>query len=692
MTPDRLDYLVESHLNGVLTDEELTELEGHLLSDPVARDLFWGAARVHAQMYFALQRSGRSESQDVATTARKKTLRPLTALAAGLKSLGRDFAREPVALAVIVLVMISGGVLFWGLSQRGPQQAPVVQQPSESGEPRESARGGSTASGGASNSLVGPDQPRTATTPPGADAPGSPVVARLTGIRDATWGETARIVDSELRAGERLSLKHGLAEIAFNTGARVLLEGPAEFALGNAELGMRNAEGNSGIPHSAFPIPHSNNACSLTLGKLVANVPQQAHGFTVHTPDMTIVDKGTQFGVEVKPIVASPPASSLQPTASSATSVQVFQGLVEVQRPIAQAPKSEIIKAGESITSDPATQPTKVEGNPTGYIRELPTAKPAPPGELVPLATWPKDSPLKPGDIVAVTNLPQKLQLFKIDPNTGKQTELAAGIPYRQAPQDHGMAWCSVAVAPDGNVLVGAKGLGAWDAGLLRIDPRSGQIALVTRGGLLKAGCIVGLDVAADGTIYAAYDPEATVGAGHVLRIDPTTGDVKSLVRFGNVIRGFSFDVGGRELLAGSSRDAKVALLQLTPELKLTLWDYDRSLGFFECLVVDVEGRIFVGTAPLDGERAAPGLVYELARGDRQPAKLLTELPVKPVSMALQGDGILVTGFGGDIKHVYRVAMGTGKITSVSSGGFISEQTLLAVVPGKPAAAAKEVP
>lgn len=93
-----------------------------------------------------------------------------------------------------------------------------------------------------------------------------------------------------------LKLKSGLAQIEFYQGARVLLEGPAAFQL------VSSAE--------AF----------CTTGKLSAHVPPQARGFRINTPKGTIVDLGTEFGLNLS---------------EASAEVHVFKGEVELHRPSA---------------------------------------------------------------------------------------------------------------------------------------------------------------------------------------------------------------------------------------------------------------------------------------------------------------------------------------------------------------------
>ena len=120
-------------------------------------------------------------------------------------------------------------------------------------------------------------------------------VAKLLHAVDAEWGgdeAMAPIVNSRLRKGQLLEMKSGLAEIRFDSGVSVVLEGPAELTIDDE------------------------NACSLRLGRLVGRVPDEAVGFAVTTPSATVVDLGTEFGVAV--------------TDSGDAETWVFEGTVEL--------------------------------------------------------------------------------------------------------------------------------------------------------------------------------------------------------------------------------------------------------------------------------------------------------------------------------------------------------------------------
>ena len=110
-----------------------------------------------------------------------------------------------------------------------------------------------------------------------AVSPGEQVVAKLTGVFETRWSaEGLRPFEGQgLVLGDRLVLQTGFAEVTFESGARVVLEGPATLAFS------------------------SNNGAVLDQGRLSALVPSGAQGFSVVTPVARFVDLGTEFGLAV---------------------------------------------------------------------------------------------------------------------------------------------------------------------------------------------------------------------------------------------------------------------------------------------------------------------------------------------------------------------------------------------------------
>jgi hypothetical protein len=121
----------------------------------------------------------------------------------------------------------------------------------------------------------------------------APIVGVVTETVDAKWHHSSISAQpgQDLRAG-RMELQWGLARVRFDSGADVVIEGPAQWEL------------------------LTSNSMKLLEGKVCARVGKEAQGFTVFTPCGKVLDIGTEFGVHVKP--------------NGQADVQVFQGEVHL--------------------------------------------------------------------------------------------------------------------------------------------------------------------------------------------------------------------------------------------------------------------------------------------------------------------------------------------------------------------------
>lgn len=128
--------------------------------------------------------------------------------------------------------------------------------------------------------------------PPVRNGATSTAVAMLTRAVDARWDRNAELprVGGALEPG-RLRLKSGLAQVVFYSGARIVIEGPAELQL----------------------ISPMEAVCHG--GRLLAEVPPPARGFRLRTAQLDVVDLGTAFGVDAT---------------HGRTEVDVFKGRVEL--------------------------------------------------------------------------------------------------------------------------------------------------------------------------------------------------------------------------------------------------------------------------------------------------------------------------------------------------------------------------
>ena len=130
-------------------------------------------------------------------------------------------------------------------------------------------------------------------------------VARLSGAKDCRWTGAALLPGAELRRGQRIELASGFAEITFDCGAQVTLEGPASLDLSSAWDAV------------------------LRRGTLKANVPHEAIGFRISNPSVEVTDLGTEF--------------SMVADDGGATEVFVLKGAVEA------APRDAAGNAGDAV-------------------------------------------------------------------------------------------------------------------------------------------------------------------------------------------------------------------------------------------------------------------------------------------------------------------------------------------------------
>ncbi|HXT11275.1 MAG TPA: FecR family protein [Candidatus Angelobacter sp.] len=126
----------------------------------------------------------------------------------------------------------------------------------------------------------------------------NPVGCKISDAMDARWGGKIQLKTGDKLPAGVLRLESGVVELTFGSGAKAAVEGPAEFKTTGG------------------------NAVELSKGKLSAEVPHPAIGFTVRTPNATVVDLGTRFGVEGK--------------GQADSEVDVFEGKVHVTEGVAR--------------------------------------------------------------------------------------------------------------------------------------------------------------------------------------------------------------------------------------------------------------------------------------------------------------------------------------------------------------------
>ncbi|QDU96590.1 FecR domain-containing protein [Lignipirellula cremea] len=143
-------------------------------------------------------------------------------------------------------------------------------------------------------------------------------VALLHSADGVRWQAKPLAAGDELRAGQVVRIKEGVAELRFACGATVVLQGPASLQLDSARQ------------------------VSLPDGAISAVVPPEAVGFTVVTPGLKVVDLGTRFGLKAK--------------AGRGAELHVFQGRVQASLVDVEGKSIQTVTVNESeaVIAEPA--------------------------------------------------------------------------------------------------------------------------------------------------------------------------------------------------------------------------------------------------------------------------------------------------------------------------------------------------
>lgn len=159
-------------------------------------------------------------------------------------------------------------------------------------------------------------------------------VATLVQQVDTQWADGMSLLPGDTLKQGGYELLAGLAEIRMHSGASIVIEGPARFAL------------------------EAENAGSLTRGKLVGYCRPGSEGLSIRTPGALVVDIGTEFGVYVLP--------------SGETHTHVFAGRVRISPASAMQGDvaGEIVEANQArIIDAQGTRITPVDLAPSTFVR-----------------------------------------------------------------------------------------------------------------------------------------------------------------------------------------------------------------------------------------------------------------------------------------------------------------------------------
>ena len=320
--PDaELRRLVSALCEGTITEREYERLERLVADDPDARRFYYDYVSLHAELTWtqvaSLSGSVPSDSDKnvVQSSSDKTESQEVSAQTPVLGFLGQGDNDQVMEcpqehrstgnyfLWSCMLVLVGGTLCLWFMLDRS-HRAKVADK-----------------------DVFPPSVTNEVTTPH---------VAHLVETVDCKWSQGCKsfIDQSALAAGETIKFDAGLAKIAFDGCAEIILEGPAEFHIESAM------------------------SAKLLRGRLSAKVTNKGHGFTVFGPKMRVLDLGTEFGLAVDE--------------DGEGQVHVFKGEVEVSllRGDGRAIRSELVtenRAAVLDTKDGKIDPVQLD--PSEFIR-----------------------------------------------------------------------------------------------------------------------------------------------------------------------------------------------------------------------------------------------------------------------------------------------------------------------------------
>ncbi len=221
--------------------------------------------------------------------------------------------------------------------------------------------------------------------------------------------------------------------------------------------------------------------------------------------------------------------------------------------------------------------------------------------------------------------LDQNAGLVRVDPLSGQQTTLTLGSSFTTGP----LGPTSIAIEQSGSILV-ADGT----AGLKRVDPTSGAVSVLSSGSNIHLA--VSVAVASNGDIYMGDASAFGGGTSRVLKIDPVSGNQTNV------------SVGGQILL---------------------------PVG----IAIGDSGQIYVS----DVSSFAGGTQDYLYKIDPtsgvQTVIVTSDTLHLPTGLDIDLNGkLIVCNDGG--KKIYRVEPATGAVTIVSAAGLFSEPFGIAIM------------
>lgn len=269
MSNENLQQSINALINGTITEAEHQSLQNHLKEDATARAIFRERIDIESGLRTWAADGGAQHQVLASDSASKKSLRT---------AWGWRIALIATAASILAIAV-------WWPQRADRDQINLADQQYK--------------------------------TTPQAPQPTAPPLGKWIAQAACVWQQPPSLPDGMLGAG-MIKLTSGAAELRFDSGTNVVLEGPCELLVNTAD------------------------SARLLAGTVFVNVTEVSNGFLIETPEAQIIDEGTQYAVTLD---------------SLATEVHVFDGSVIWTPTAADADFEDIIATGEArryLRSEPA--------------------------------------------------------------------------------------------------------------------------------------------------------------------------------------------------------------------------------------------------------------------------------------------------------------------------------------------------
>jgi ferric-dicitrate binding protein FerR (iron transport regulator) len=240
MSDETLQQSINALINGTLTEAEHQSLQNHLKENAAARAIFRERMDIEAGLRTWAADNGAQRHVLISDSAIKESLRP-------------DWGRRITLIAMAASIL---AIAVWWTHRPDRDQLNLADQQNK--------------------------------PTPKATQPTAPPLGKWIAQAACVWQQSPSLPDGMFNAG-MIKLTSGAAELRFDSGTNVILEGPCEILVNTAD------------------------SARLLAGTVFVNVTEVSNGFLLETPEAQIIDEGTQYAVALD---------------SLATEIHVFDGSV----------------------------------------------------------------------------------------------------------------------------------------------------------------------------------------------------------------------------------------------------------------------------------------------------------------------------------------------------------------------------